>query len=437
MDSASIGTPIPGSSHERFLANLSAAGETPAASKFLGRWMLWLLAGFLVITTFEGALRFYAAQAGVAWIIYAKDALLIVAVLLGIANTLLTDLRNPAFWVVCSLLTIGTVVGLVILPDPRQPLFAAKTWLPLLCGTVAGAMIAGNSRFLYRLCVLLWLAAVAGIALTAFWSAPWVGFVYELAGMEVEGSREWTIGDSVRAAGFSRASFDAALQCLFFGAIIALPARVGVGLCIWLISAGAVFLAVSRTVMAALAVAVALYFAVRVFRPAYRLAKLGVVLLALAVIALPFAASVYYKDVAGMADTTSVTSTSSFEERALKTWPDGLALVSRGGNPVTGRGLGGIGVAQQFFETDRFNPGDNLFIYLWGALGSLGVALILFFAFQVWRAPAPLSQSRQTAIVMVGAFLAVGLTLNAIEAAIASLFLGIALVWLTDPRLEE
>lgn len=437
MHSASISTTSTVSGTGALSPHVGEADETSATSGFLGWSILGLVAGFLAITTFEGALRFYAAKAGVPWVIYAKDVFLISAVALGVAHTFLTDLRNAAFWLVLALIVLGTVAGLVILPDPRQPLFAAKTWLPLLCGTLAGAAINGHFKAFQRICAVLWIAAVAGIIITAFWPAPWVGFVYEIGGVEVEGSREWAIGGSVRSAGFSRASFDAAMQCVFFGSIAASSRRLGLGTCIWLISAAAVVLAVSRTAMIALCVAAALYYVTRSILAVQRLSKPAILFLAAAIIALPFGAARYYKDVAGAADMTTIVSTSSFEERALKTWPDGLALVSRGGNVITGRGFGGIGVAQQFFEPERFNPGDNLFVYLWGALGASGLMLMLFLTLRAWGAPMPLSPKRQIAMVVVGAFLAIGLTLNGIEAAVASLFLGFGLVWLTDPSFEE
>lgn len=423
-------------SHDPFLTS-SATGQASPLVRYLTGGMLWMVAGFLAITTFEGVLRYAAAKAGVPWIIYAKDLLIIGAVVLGVICTFASDLRNLAFWTVGLIAAIGVTVGFVLLPDPKQSLFAAKTWLPLICGTLVGAMAGGDSRILRRTCQILWISAVVGIVLTVFWPAPWVGFVYEVGGVEMEGSREWAIGEAVRSAGFSRASFDAAMQCLFFGTIIAMSSRFGVAILIWLVSAGAIFLSVSRTALIAVVVAGALYLLVRSLSATQRLAKLAVLGLAISVIALPFASAYYYKEVAGIADTTTVASTSSFEMRALETWPEGMALLERGGNVVTGRGLGGIGVAQEFFEREIFSPGDNLFVYLWVALGSLGIALLLFIPFQVWRAAMPLTTKRQAAVVMVGAFLAIGLTLNGIEAAIASLFLGLSLAWLSDTAQED
>ena len=412
--------------------------DTPGLFAFLSRFAVALVLGFLAISTFEGPLRFYAAQAGLPWIVYAKDVLLIGALVLGLVNTFVRDVRNLPLAVTLLFLVGGTVIGLATLADYRQPLFAAKTWLPLLCGTVIATSLYGNLPFVYRASWFLWLAAVAGIFYTAFQRAPWEGFTYEVGGMAVEASREWTIGDIKRAGGFSRASFDAALQCLFAAIlVVSLTRSRFVQLVTWLVSAAAIYLTISRSALLALAVALVFYLLTIALRPAQRLAKLAIIFLALGVGILPFAASHYYKDIAGTAETVDVSSTSSLEERALSTWPKGLALPDRGGTWYAGRGLGGIGVGQQYFETEIFNPGDNFFVYLFGAFGACGALFLAFLPLQVWRAPIPFTPLRRAALLIVAAFLAVGFTLNAIEASVASLFLGIGLVWLTAHETSE
>lgn len=417
---------------------LDLAGDRHGLAEFLARGIVVLVVAFLAICTFEGALRYYAARAGMPWAVYAKDAVLLLALGLGILHTGLTNLRLGPFWIVAGFAVAGTVVGVLLLPDLRQPLFAAKTWLPLVAGTAVASALDLRSRFFVRACALLWLAAVAGVVVTVLWNAPWIGFTYDVGGVALEGSREWTIGETSRAPGFSRASFDAAMQCIFFGAVAAgASRRLLPGALVWLGSAAAAYFTLSRSAMIGLVVAIGLHVFVSATRGSQRVAKVSVFALAVLVAALPFAAQVYFRDIAGTGDTTTVTSLSSFEERALQTWPDGLALASREGNWLTGRGLGGIGVAQQFFEPDLFNPGDNFFVYLWGAFGAGGVLLLAYVPWRVLRAHVPLSRNQRVAIVAIGAFLAIGLTLNGIEAAIASLFLGLALGWMGgDPEAE-
>jgi len=49
----------------------------------------------------------------------------------------------------------------------------------------------------------------------------------------------------------------------------------------------------------------------------------------------------------------------------------------------------------------------------------------------------PLDKNRKAGIVIIGSFLAVGLTLNGIESSTPSLFLGMALAWLSQRSASE
>lgn len=419
-----IETPILGFSPlQRVLSNLCVA----------------LAIGFIGVTTFDGAFRFYASRAHVAWMAYLRDVVAVAALGLGIARASIVDLRNRSFYVVLGFIVVGSLYGALNLHDIRQPLFAARTWLPLLCGTVIASSVDTQSRVLWWCCFLLWIATVSGVLLTWKWHAPWVGFGYEIGGVEIDASREWTIGGVDRLAGFSRSSFDAALQCLFLAILTVVGSRYYlVSLPIWLVSGAAIYLTTSRSAAAALVVAIGLHFLLNFNRALQRLAKVGVVMVAIVVVALPFAAARHYKNKAYAPDSANVSSTSSFAERATQTWPDALELQGRGGNRILGRGLGGIGVAQKFFEPASYNPGDNFFIYLWVAFGAFGVAFLGFVLSQALRTRIPMEKNAKAGLIVVGSFLAVGLTLNGVESAISSLFLGMALAWLTQrPALEE
>lgn len=391
-----------------------------------------LAVGFLTISVFEGAIRYYGARAGLVGLVYLKDVMMFAALFAGVLRALLTNLRNLPLLVVAGFLIVGTVIGVSTLPDIRQPFFAAKSWLPLLCGTVVAPAIDMQSRFFRSACGWLWLATVAGVFLTARWQAPWVGFNYEIGGMVVEGSREWSIGGIARVAGFSRSSFDAALQCVFLGVILAASFRFYLfSLGVWAVSGAAIYLTTSRSALAALAVALGLHLLMRWHSTTQRLAKLAVIFLAATVVVLPFAAGYYYKNKAVSLDADSVASASSFQERATKVWPEALRLPGNRGNFIIGRGLGGVGVGQKSFEPQLYNPADNFFIYLWVAFGVTGVLLVAFIPFQALRAQLPLTETRRTGMILAGTFLCVGFTLNGIESPIASFFLGTALVWLT------
>ena len=62
----------------------------------------------------------------------------------------------------------------------------------------------------------------------------------------------------------------------------------------------------------------------------------------------------------------------------METWPAALDFLKSAGDPFLGRGIGGIGVSQLYFEKQYYIPGDNLFVY---AFGYFGVMSIIYFVY--------------------------------------------------------
>ena len=120
----------------------------------------------------------------------------------------------------------------------------------------------------------------------------------------------------------------------------------------------------------------------------------------------------------------------SFGDRLNWMWPDSLHLLDLGGSWHwwVGRGLGGIGAAQQYFEPAHYLAADNLFVYVTVYFG-LPVALLLFVA--VWWRIVRLSPSRGVAAWRLPVFLVLivyGVVATLIGGgSVLPLFLGLAL----------
>jgi hypothetical protein len=69
---------------------------------------------------------------------------------------------------------------------------------------------------------------------------------------------------------------------------------------------------------------------------------------------------------------------SSFTMRLYDTWPEAIELIRDQGNLLLGRGLGGIGQSQIFFETYLYTSVDNIFIFLYGNFGLMGGLYLLY-----------------------------------------------------------
>jgi hypothetical protein len=65
-------------------------------------------------------------------------------------------------------------------------------------------------------------------------------------------------------------------------------------------------------------------------------------------------------------------------------WPRAAGLLVRPEHFIFGKGLGSIGVPQQFGPDQKlFNSADNLFVYLYVTFGIFGPAYLLFLAQRV------------------------------------------------------
>jgi hypothetical protein len=60
-------------------------------------------------------------------------------------------------------------------------------------------------------------------------------------------------------------------------------------------------------------------------------------------------------------------------------------MIVERGSPFFGRGLGGIGAAQFYFEPALYSPADNIAVYLFGTFGVLGIILLCVYAWKATR----------------------------------------------------
>jgi hypothetical protein len=114
----------------------------------------------------------------------------------------------------------------------------------------------------------------------------------------------------------------------------------------------------------------------------------------------------------------------SFGERISLTWPSSFGLLESW-QFVIGRGIGGIGAAQTYFEIDRFCPADSLFVYLYVTAGLVGAAMYLVLIAGVWtlNLSAPGGQLAFFVLLFV---LVYGTTVNVVESAVALMSIGAA-----------
>ena len=115
----------------------------------------------------------------------------------------------------------------------------------------------------------------------------------------------------------------------------------------------------------------------------------------------------------------------------------GLLTLGAGGSVLFGRGLGGIGTAQSYFEPDLFNAGDNVYMYwfvVYGALAFPGFLLLLARSLRLkpWRGP-----EERLLYCLTLATVVYGMTTNVVENAFFALVCGSCVRLLATPASES
>lgn len=384
---------------------------------------------FFLCEVFAGALRYYTFSAGTPWVGYAPRLILVLGVLCLVGSQVVRGRMSIPVIVGIFLLGLGVTTGSIFVKTFNQIAFGAWVSVPWLYG------LATYDYFLSRISVskgirsfllVLWASAVIGIAGNVWVDYPWVGAGFELGGVQVEASRRWYTGgiSLLRLPGFARASFEAASQVLLLGLVLVFLVRdrlfkgiiwLGTGLCIALTT--------SKTPMA-IWIAFSLLFCLAFFVSLKEIAPWLVLTLGVLVICLPFWTVLgEWRSYFVGSDPLLTLVVGSFGERFNRVWPDSLRIVLESGSPLLGRGLGGIGVAQERFELELFSPGDNMAVYLFSVWGVVGLVILVFYVYSVFvikRMPgARIILSLMLAVLMEG------ITVNVLESAFFSYVFGV------------
>ena len=385
----------------------------------------------MISNVFIGPIRWLFAQAGLVPFIY----LPIVLVGIGFVGHIAAHfyLGKTSRHQICALFLIplGILSGLLHVADPKQVAFGFYALWPFFFGICFGPFLLRKLVNFERGALLIWLCASGGVIFNALGSYPWEGFEYPVGGINVESSREWYSGDSSkRLAGFSRASFDAAIQiALTCCPAIALTNRLTVKIAIAALSIAAIFFTNAKGMLLSFVLMILLsmlndQWLVRLKVPLFSsLLALGM--------CLPLVSWLiqYRFDITGIAANTTIY---SFTDRIETMWPEALELLTHHGSLIIGRGFGGIGVAQSYFEPQLFNAADNVFVYcsVVGGLGMFPVAAAVLIKFMT-RIDPDIRVERAGYLMMV-LVLVYGLTANVFENAPMALALGILISWGLD-----
>jgi O-Antigen ligase len=378
----------------------------------------------LVMSVFEGPLRYGLHAIHLDALIFGRDALLALAVAwFLIARS--SQGRAPAGAAIFGMLLLAhAVVSYLNLHSSLAIAYGAKLALPLLAGYLVPGSIFAPGPQVWRLIVLLWCATVIGAAVDASMGRdmPWVGVSTNLGGVDVELARDWQSGSVKRVGGLMRYSNSLAimlplLSLVLLGAVRHPIVRAVIYACTLLV----LFWTTQKGAILGFAIVTA---AMALSTPQRSMPlRLAIVLMACMTILAP-TVLIQFR----LPQTQGVFSLQSFSERIVQMWPDGWHWVNRF-PPLAGVGLGGIGGAQRFYAPQDFNAGDNLFLFLYANCGIFAIAYLCI-ACVVCCCAATRSQREIAAMGSAVFLFSYGVVVSLVEDQIAALWLGATVGWL-------
>lgn len=379
---------------------------------------------YLVIYALEAPIRYGLFLAGKDWLILARDALIVLPLVLLAAAQSMRLRLHPAFILAGVLLAFHGLVLVGTVGSLSGAAYGAKVLMNLLFGFFAASLLIWPGSKTLKALALIWLLIVVGVCLDKFvLTFPWTGIKTVIGDLNVDVSKDWQIQDPLarRVAGFTRSSIAVAaiLPCL----TIVLLSRIKHWL-LRVVMAGLAVGAVFLTTQKGSLIAFVPIAGILCLSSSGRLARLRfcLVIFLLIAVGLPLLTNDLHLD-----HGNGVFSTESLFLRIAYTWPDAWHWVDRHQMLWFGVGLGGIGGPQRLYAPDNFNPADNLFVLLYAYFG---VFAILYTGAVMALAFRPIAGSRErfeTAIAVLAFAVGYGAVLSVIEDQSASLFLGAAI----------
>ncbi|QLL29256.1 hypothetical protein D3A95_13260 [Thermosynechococcus sichuanensis E542] len=332
--------------------------------KFFGfrNFILLTVLLFILFEVFQGLLRWLLLLIRLEPLIYLPRLSFFLLIFI---IPLIKPKVNQKVLLITIFFALYTIWGIINLKNLVQALFGLWVLAPFLVGLWSSKLI--DLRQQKTILIFLFFSASLGVLLNVLLTFPWSGLTIEIGGQVIEVSRQWTAFGVERYAGFSRASFNAASQTL----VLAIYSTIftefkSLKVFVWLLSGFAIYLTNSKGCIFSWIV-LTLFFITLIPVKEKRFFCLSwtiiAIILSLTMVILPIS-TLYTHYSIDYTNDLSLILLASFEDRLISVWPASFDLLNNLFYWLFGRGIGGIGAPQQYFESSRYLPADNLFVYL-------------------------------------------------------------------------
>ena len=379
---------------------------------------------------FEGPIRFILYSLGITYLIYIRDLFIILVITAYISQSLMTDRINRTFLVVIFIFIFHSIVALFYLNNYLMPLFAWKTYILLFFGILYGHLFFTKLGVTVRIFSILLICAILGVIINYFIIFPWEGLEYRLGEVEIEAVRSWVDMFGIRRlSGFARASYDAAIQIMLLGIFLFCHLKKNLyKILLWLLIAPPILLTTTKGIIVTYLLLTITLLVHRIVPNIGKIYQKLLLILLIIVIILPVASIIVhtYQNIPIYLE--------SFFMRISMGWPDAFKLVQEYGNLLLGRGLGGMGTSQQYFEPQKFNAGDNLFVLFYANFGLLGIVYLFYLAI---RGQSLDLKTEQFYYLFLFSFFAFGIVTAGVDNGLFCMFLGIFLGYINNKNLRS
>ena len=314
-----------------------------------------------------------------------------------------------------------------------QILMGFYIWIYFLLGVLV--CLYKKEETLFKWMLIFWGISVFGVLLNYFVDYPWIGESYEVAGTKMESARAWSAEGVSRLPGFSRISFSVACHILLTCSYILTSRKYAnfLKLFVYFVSCLAIFLTTSKTELVLVLVLPFVWFAYKGLqrllpstKAAFIYARGLIIVLVCLVIFMPLLLSTH-QQIKMTGPIYGFITGDTLVQRITQMWPEAFDLLEKDGNPIFGRGIGGIGtgLAMQDPRPETVNAADNLFVYLYVEAGYFAV-VPFFLAFFVGLGQLYRNNPEYFEIIWMLSFCLLGISITApsAEESVLAIFLG-------------
>lgn len=381
----------------------------------------------MISLAFEGPVRMIFSIARIETLLYLRDVLAMIVVIKTALQGKHGQTNTTGIFLYAML--CHSILGLWIGHPLASTLFGFKIFIGLMMGMACGKYLSSNQAFITKFITFLFIACSIGAYVNYFYGVlPWEGAEFESA-FGAATNKMWWAGGERRLPGFARISTTTAAAIGITGVFLAGYTRNYLYKALILIAGlPAIFITTSKgVILSFLIVGIWCFIPAGAFRR-----KSGVALLwgnAILALMLPFV-SYYVRPNPNIIRSTPGF-LSSFADRASTTWPNALEDLNTWHLWLLGQGVGGIGSPLRFgAEYLRFNPIDNLFLYMFTVFGALGVIYYLFAAVRISKV-ADLPGDYHLGLLAMGIhFFCYGITAHQIEDAFEAMWMGMLITYI-------